>query len=120
MILILQLQIIQQRFHEVSDLIIQPDIISDQKRYILINKEVLFWEVLNDDQLDQLNYNLKAINNSRNYSMLFNSNNVILLKKLNDLEASEIQTDWTSDLERYHKINQVKGKFDFINQFGKL
>ena len=34
-----KLQIIQQRFHEVSDLIIQPDIISDQKRYILINKE---------------------------------------------------------------------------------
>ena len=32
-------QIIQQRFDEVSDLIIQPDIISDQKRYIQINKE---------------------------------------------------------------------------------
>jgi peptide chain release factor 1 len=34
-----KLQIIQQRFDEVSDLIIQPDIISDQKRYILLNKE---------------------------------------------------------------------------------
>jgi peptide chain release factor 1 len=32
-------QIIQQRFDEVSDLIIQPDIISDQKRYIQLNKE---------------------------------------------------------------------------------
>ena len=34
-----KLQIIQQRFDEVSDLIIQPDIISDQKRYIKLNKE---------------------------------------------------------------------------------
>jgi peptide chain release factor 1 len=34
-----KLQIIQQRFDEVSDLIIQPDIISDQKRYIHLNKE---------------------------------------------------------------------------------
>lgn len=34
-----KLQIVKQRFDEVSDLIIQPDIISDQKRYIEINKE---------------------------------------------------------------------------------
>ncbi|MDA7777771.1 peptide chain release factor 1 [Flavobacteriaceae bacterium] len=34
-----KLHIIQQRFDEVSDLIIQPDIISDQKRYIQLNKE---------------------------------------------------------------------------------
>lgn len=34
-----KLQIVQQRFDEVSDLIIQPDIISDQKRYVKLNKE---------------------------------------------------------------------------------
>jgi peptide chain release factor 1 len=34
-----KLQIVQQRFDEVSDLIIQPDVISDQKRYIQLNKE---------------------------------------------------------------------------------
>lgn len=34
-----KLQIIQQRFDEVSDLIIQPDIILDQKRYVQLNKE---------------------------------------------------------------------------------
>ena len=28
-----KLQIVQQRFDEVSDLIIQPDIIADQKKY---------------------------------------------------------------------------------------
>ena len=34
-----KLNIIKQRFDEVSDLIIQPNIISDQKKYIQINKE---------------------------------------------------------------------------------
>ena len=34
-----KLQIIKQRFDEVSDLIIQPDIIADQKRYISLNRE---------------------------------------------------------------------------------
>ena len=34
-----KIQIVRQRFDEVSDLIIQPDIISNQKRYIEINKE---------------------------------------------------------------------------------
>ena len=34
-----KLKIVQQRFDEVSDLIIQPEVISDQKRYIQLNKE---------------------------------------------------------------------------------
>ncbi len=34
-----KIEIIKQRFDEVSDLIIQPNIISDQKRYIKISKE---------------------------------------------------------------------------------
>ncbi|WP_343485671.1 peptide chain release factor 1 [Allomuricauda sp. d1] len=34
-----KLNIVKQRFDEVSDLIIQPDIIADQKRYIKLNKE---------------------------------------------------------------------------------
>ncbi|MDP3312991.1 peptide chain release factor 1 [Lutibacter sp.] len=34
-----KLRIIKQKFDEVSDLIIQPDIILDQKRYIKLNKE---------------------------------------------------------------------------------
>ena len=34
-----KLNIVKQRFDEVSDLIIQPDIISDQQRYIKLNKE---------------------------------------------------------------------------------
>lgn len=34
-----KLQFVKQRFDEVNDLIIQPDIIADQKRYIKLNKE---------------------------------------------------------------------------------
>ena len=34
-----KLNIVKQRFDEVNDLIIQPDIISDQKRYVELNKE---------------------------------------------------------------------------------
>ncbi len=34
-----KLHIVKQRFDEVSDLIIQPDIITDQKRYVRLNKE---------------------------------------------------------------------------------
>ena len=34
-----KLEIVQQRFVEVSDLIIQPDVIADQKRYVQLNKE---------------------------------------------------------------------------------
>ena len=34
-----KLQIVKNRFDEVSDLIIQPDVISDQKQYVQLNKE---------------------------------------------------------------------------------
>lgn len=34
-----RLQIVKQRFDEISDLIIQPDVIADQKRYVQLNKE---------------------------------------------------------------------------------
>lgn len=43
-----KLQIVKQRFDEVSDLIIQPDIISDQKRYIELNREYKDLRVLMD------------------------------------------------------------------------
>ncbi len=34
-----KLNIVKQRFEEVTDLIIQPEVISDQKRYVQLNKE---------------------------------------------------------------------------------
>ncbi len=49
-----RLQIIKQRFDEVSDLIIQPDIMSDQKRYIQLNKEYKDLRILMDKRAEFL------------------------------------------------------------------
>ncbi|MBB3123703.1 MULTISPECIES: peptide chain release factor 1 [Mesoflavibacter] len=56
-----KLQIVKQRFDEVSDLIIQPDIISDQKRYVELNKEYKDLRVLMDkrEEYIELTNNLK-------------------------------------------------------------
>ncbi|MEM8507740.1 MAG: peptide chain release factor 1 [Bacteroidota bacterium] len=43
-----KLNIVKQRFDEVSDLIIQPDVIADQKRYVKLNKEYKELKVLVD------------------------------------------------------------------------
>ncbi len=43
-----KLQIVKQRFDEINDLIIQPNIMSDQKRYIALNKEYKDLKVLVD------------------------------------------------------------------------
>lgn len=43
-----KLQIVKNRFDEVSDLIIQPDIITDQKRYVQLNKEYKDLRILMD------------------------------------------------------------------------
>ncbi len=55
-----KLNIVKQRFDEVSDLIIQPDIISDQKRYVKINKEYKDLKALMDkrDAYIQLTSNI--------------------------------------------------------------
>lgn len=43
-----KLNIVKQRFDEINDLIIQPNIINDQKRYIALNKEYKDLKVLVD------------------------------------------------------------------------
>ncbi len=45
-----KLNIVKQRFDEISDLIIQPDIIADQKRYVKINKEYKDLKALMDQR----------------------------------------------------------------------
>ena len=45
-----KLNIVKQRFDEVNDLIIQPDIIADQKRYIQLNKEYKDLRALMDER----------------------------------------------------------------------
>ncbi len=56
-----KLNIVKQRFDEVSDLIIQPDIIADQKRYIQLNKEYKDLKALMDERerYTELTSNLK-------------------------------------------------------------
>jgi len=45
-----KLNILKQRFDEVSDLIIQPDIISDQKRYVELTKEYKDLKEINEER----------------------------------------------------------------------
>ena len=52
-----KLQIVKQRFDEVSDLIIQPDIITDQKRYVQLNKEYKDLRLLMDKREEYLTLN---------------------------------------------------------------
>jgi peptide chain release factor 1 len=56
-----KLNIVKQRFDEVNDLIIQPDIISDQKRYVELNKEYKDLKALMDvrETYIELTENLK-------------------------------------------------------------
>ena len=50
-----KLNIVKQRFDEVSDLIIQPDIIADQKRYVTLNKEYKDLKILCDKRDTYIN-----------------------------------------------------------------
>lgn len=60
-----KLDIVRQRFVEINDLIIQPDIISDQKRYIALSKEYKDLKVLVDkrDEYKLVLDNLKEAEN---------------------------------------------------------
>jgi electron transfer flavoprotein beta subunit len=49
-----RLQYVKQRFDEISDLIIQPDVIADQKRYVQLNKEYKDLKALVDKEQPQL------------------------------------------------------------------
>jgi len=50
-----KLQIVKQRFDEVADLIIQPDIIADQKRYVSLNREYKDLSALMEKRTEYLN-----------------------------------------------------------------
>ena len=50
-----KLQIVKQRFDEVADLIIQPDIIADQKRYVALNREYKDLSALMEKRTEYLN-----------------------------------------------------------------
>src|SRR5690554_1238693 len=52
-----RLEIIKQRFDEVIDLIIQPDIIADQKRYVELTKEYKDLKALMEKREEYLTVN---------------------------------------------------------------
>ena len=54
-----RLAIVKQRFDEVSDLIIQPDIIADQKRYVALNREYKDLSALMEKRTAYLNLTLR-------------------------------------------------------------
>ncbi|WP_340074608.1 peptide chain release factor 1 [Leptobacterium sp. I13] len=49
-----KLNIVKQRFDEISDLIIQPDIIADQKQYVQLNKEYKDLKLLVDKRSEYI------------------------------------------------------------------
>ena len=50
-----RLQYVKQRFDEISDLIIQPDIIADQKRYVQLNQEYKSLKALMEKREELMN-----------------------------------------------------------------
>ncbi len=50
-----RLQYVKQRFDEVSDLIIQPDVIADQKRWVALNKEYKDLKAMVDKREEYIN-----------------------------------------------------------------
>lgn len=108
------------RNFQISDDFSDQDLAPTTIQYILINKRVVFWEVLEDDKFSQIRSNLAAINSSTQYNQIFNDNDVVLLRKLDDSSGRGEQTDWSSGLEDYFEINQVKAKHEFINKFRSL
>ena len=76
-----KLQIVQQRFDEVSDLIIQPDIIADQKKYIQLNKEYKDLSVLIEKIKVYKNIKIKSFGDHR-IAMSFSILNLLYDNKL--------------------------------------
>jgi peptide chain release factor 1 len=80
-----RLQIVKQRFDEISDLIIQPDVISDQKRYVQLNQEYK---------------TLKALAERDEYVLLL----------LNIEEANEISDNSDADMTEMAKMQLDEAK----------
>ena len=59
-----RLQYVKQRFDEISDLIIQPDVIADQKRYVQLNQEYKTLKALMEkrDELINVTGNIEEAN----------------------------------------------------------
>ena len=90
-----KLKIIKQRFDEVNDLIIQPEIISDQKRYIKLNKEYKELKLL-VDLSDQYLSVISNINEAQSIIKESDDSEMVEIAKI-QLEESKLVLDPLSD-----------------------
>ena len=90
-----KLKILEQKFNEISDLIIKPDIIADQKKYIKISKEYKDLKEIIDKKneyenvlknIDEANYIVK---NETDTEMLELANSEMVVYKENLVELEE-------------------------------
>ena len=90
-----KLKILEQKFNEISDLIIKPDIISDQKKYIKISKEYKDLKEIIDKKneyenvlknIDEANLIIK---NEKDKEMLELANSEMVVYKENLVELEE-------------------------------
>ena len=90
-----KLKILEQKFNEISDLIIKPDIIADQKKYIKISKEYKDLKEIIDKKneyenvlknIDEANYIVK---NETDKEMLELANSEMVVYKENLVELEE-------------------------------
>ena len=90
-----KLKILEQKFKEISDLIIQPDIISDQKKYIKISKEYKDLKEIIDKKneyenvLKNIDEATLIIKNETDKEMLELANSEMVVYKENLVEIEE-------------------------------
>jgi len=90
-----KLKILEQKFKEISDLIIQPDIISDQKKYIKISKEYKDLKEIIDKKneyeniLKNIDEATLIIKNETDEEMLELANSEMVVYKENLVELEE-------------------------------
>ena len=95
-----KLNIVQQRFNEISDLIIQPNIISDQKRYIKLNKEYKDFSVIIEKKklYEELLANIKEAEE--------------IYKNEDDKEMVEMASDQLTESEQH--IQKLEEEIKFL------
>lgn len=81
-----RLQFVKQRFDEISDLIIQPDIISDQKRYIQLNKEYKDLKAL----MDKREAYIIALANKKEAEEILNESSDAEMVEMAKLQLEEV------------------------------
>lgn len=97
-----KLNIVEQRYNEVSDLIIQPDIITDQKKYIKLNKEYKDLGLI--------------VEKKKEYESLISNKNEAeeLIKIENDKEMLEMANEELKESKEKIKIIEEEIKFLLI------